>query len=419
MWELAAAGTPAVLVPYPHATADHQTLNARHFERGGGAIVVPDAERRPRPGARRRAARRPGSARARCATAMLALARPDAADVIAEELIALARSADERVATTRSQGRRLYFVGIGGSGMSAYANVARAWGAEVRGWDARETIFMRDARRHRRRPRRRAAARRTGWRWSSRPAHRDRIDGTPRAEFLAELVAAQPSIVVAGAHGKTTTAAMIAFALRETGHDPAWIVGGVVPQLGGNAGVGAGLARRRGRRVRPLGLRAPAADRGRHERRARPSRGLRLGRPSCARRSTRGSREVPDVVRGWELEPVDARARRPRASTTAGMPPRRSRRSSASASTATPRKPRSRRSTGVGRRFELVGERGGVTVYDDYAPQPDRARGPRSRRRASARTGGSSPSTSRTSSSARATSTASSATRSGSPTSPS
>ncbi len=44
VWELAAAGTPAVLVPYPHATADHQTLNARHFEQGGGAVVVPDAE---------------------------------------------------------------------------------------------------------------------------------------------------------------------------------------------------------------------------------------------------------------------------------------------------------------------------------------------------------------------------------------
>ena len=39
-------------------------------------------------------------------------------------------------------GRRLYFVGVGGAGLSAYANVARAWGAEVRGWDARETIFM-------------------------------------------------------------------------------------------------------------------------------------------------------------------------------------------------------------------------------------------------------------------------------------
>ena len=57
VWELAAAGTPSILVPYPHATADHQTLNARHFERGGGAIVVPDTEVDRIPGARRKAPR--------------------------------------------------------------------------------------------------------------------------------------------------------------------------------------------------------------------------------------------------------------------------------------------------------------------------------------------------------------------------
>src|SRR5438128_3480819 len=44
VWELAAAGKPAILVPYPHATADHQTKNARWFERGGGAVVVPEPE---------------------------------------------------------------------------------------------------------------------------------------------------------------------------------------------------------------------------------------------------------------------------------------------------------------------------------------------------------------------------------------
>ena len=44
VWELAAAGTPAILVPYPFATADHQTKNARFFERAGGAITVPETE---------------------------------------------------------------------------------------------------------------------------------------------------------------------------------------------------------------------------------------------------------------------------------------------------------------------------------------------------------------------------------------
>ena len=89
VWELAAAGTPSVLVPYPYATSDHQTLNARHFERGGGAIVLPEPEldRLPAVVAElmhdlpRLAAMR---------EAMLSLARPRAADEIAEELIALA-----------------------------------------------------------------------------------------------------------------------------------------------------------------------------------------------------------------------------------------------------------------------------------------------------------------------------------------
>ena len=44
VWEIAAAGKPALLVPYPHATADHQTKNARYFERAGGAVLVPEEE---------------------------------------------------------------------------------------------------------------------------------------------------------------------------------------------------------------------------------------------------------------------------------------------------------------------------------------------------------------------------------------
>jgi UDP-N-acetylglucosamine--N-acetylmuramyl-(pentapeptide) pyrophosphoryl-undecaprenol N-acetylglucosamine transferase len=90
VWELAAAGTPAILVPYPHATGDHQLLNARWFADRGGAVVVLDEELdvavpplvdlllgdRERLGGMREA--------------MLAAARPQAADEIADELIALA-----------------------------------------------------------------------------------------------------------------------------------------------------------------------------------------------------------------------------------------------------------------------------------------------------------------------------------------
>src|SRR5206468_8840669 len=71
-------------------------------------------------------------------------------------------------------------------------------------------------------------------------AFAERVRGRSRAEFLAELVALRPSIVVAGAHGKTTTSAMIAFCLERLGLRPAWLIGGEVPQLGGNAGAGEG-----------------------------------------------------------------------------------------------------------------------------------------------------------------------------------
>ncbi len=91
VWELAAAGTPAILVPYPHATADHQTLNARHFEAGGGAVVVDQSLLAGVPALVEEllgdAARL-----AEMSEAMRALARPDAADVVADELLALAKA---------------------------------------------------------------------------------------------------------------------------------------------------------------------------------------------------------------------------------------------------------------------------------------------------------------------------------------
>jgi UDP-N-acetylglucosamine--N-acetylmuramyl-(pentapeptide) pyrophosphoryl-undecaprenol N-acetylglucosamine transferase len=90
VWEVAAAGKPALLVPYPHATADHQEKNGRYFEQGGGAVVVPEAEL----DLPRQVDKLLGDPARLSAMgkAMLALAKPDAADVVAEELIALARA---------------------------------------------------------------------------------------------------------------------------------------------------------------------------------------------------------------------------------------------------------------------------------------------------------------------------------------
>src|SRR6185437_13812297 len=89
VWELAAAGLPAVLVPYPFATADHQTKNARFFEQAGGAVVIPETELGRAPETARSLLGDPERL-ARMGAAMRGVARPDAAERIAEELRALA-----------------------------------------------------------------------------------------------------------------------------------------------------------------------------------------------------------------------------------------------------------------------------------------------------------------------------------------
>ncbi len=92
VWELAAAGTPSILVPYPHATGDHQTMNARWFAERGGALVVADEAVDDRVPALVEELLAAPERLDGMRTAMLAAARPHAADEIADELIALARA---------------------------------------------------------------------------------------------------------------------------------------------------------------------------------------------------------------------------------------------------------------------------------------------------------------------------------------
>jgi UDP-N-acetylglucosamine--N-acetylmuramyl-(pentapeptide) pyrophosphoryl-undecaprenol N-acetylglucosamine transferase len=97
IFEIAAHGRPAVLIPYPYATADHQSANARFMESAGAAVVVPDAELTPARLAQEvgRLLADPGKLQA-MGRASAGLARPDAARQIAEELLAVARRKQTR-----------------------------------------------------------------------------------------------------------------------------------------------------------------------------------------------------------------------------------------------------------------------------------------------------------------------------------
>jgi UDP-N-acetylglucosamine--N-acetylmuramyl-(pentapeptide) pyrophosphoryl-undecaprenol N-acetylglucosamine transferase len=88
VFELAQYGLPAVLIPYPHASGNHQEANARWMERAGAATVLPDAELTPeRLRAEVDALVEDDERRVAMAAASAALARPDAARVIAREVL--------------------------------------------------------------------------------------------------------------------------------------------------------------------------------------------------------------------------------------------------------------------------------------------------------------------------------------------
>jgi UDP-N-acetylglucosamine--N-acetylmuramyl-(pentapeptide) pyrophosphoryl-undecaprenol N-acetylglucosamine transferase len=96
IFEVTAAGRPAILVPYPHATADHQSANAAWMERAGAATVLPDSELGGEAGAERlrtavTAILDDAGRLEAMAAASQALAKPDAARRIADEVLAAAR----------------------------------------------------------------------------------------------------------------------------------------------------------------------------------------------------------------------------------------------------------------------------------------------------------------------------------------
>ena len=267
----------------------------------------------------------------------------------------------------RFSGRRIWFVGIGGAGLSGYAHIAREWGADVGGWDRVETPYLRHL----------AGIRieigpepvvPEGWEVVVSTAYADHVPGRSRAEFLAEIVALQDSIVVAGAHGKGTTAGMIAFYLDRLGLDPGFVIGAEIPQLGGNARAGTGWLVVEGDEsdrtievLRPKIAVVTNLDLDHHATFA-----------SLAEVRTMFDRwleHVPGVVRCDDLDPVDG---------ALTLPGEYNRRNAACAVAALERLgvqpadalPVLAEFRGAARRFEWKGEASGVAVYNDYAHHP-------------------------------------------------
>ena len=263
------------------------------------------------------------------------------------------------------EGRRIWFVGIGGAGLSAYAQLARAWGAEVGGWDRVETPYLRPL----------AGVRveiadepvvPEGWEVVVSTAFRDRAAGKTRADFLAELVSLRDSIVVAGTHGKTTTSAMIAFCLDRLGLDPAFLIGGEIQQLGGNARAGEGWlvvegdeSDRTVAALRPKIAVVTNVELDHHAEFASQDEVERLFDDWLA--------EVPHVVRDapavdFELAVPGEHNRLNAGAALAALELAGVAREDAAVAI--------REFRGAGRRFDRRGEAGGVAVVDDYAHHP-------------------------------------------------
>jgi UDP-N-acetylmuramate--alanine ligase len=141
--------------------------------------------------------------------------------------------------------RTLHFVGIGGAGMSGLALVCHRLGAGVSGSDRADSSYIR-------RLRDAGIEAAVGHDAANLPEGAEVVVSTAigeenpelglarergvavihRGELLAELCAQKRLIAVSGTHGKTTTAAMLVWALRALGLDPGFFVGGELPGIG-------------------------------------------------------------------------------------------------------------------------------------------------------------------------------------------
>ncbi len=254
--ELAVVGKPAILVPSPYVAEDHQTQNAQVFVGDGAALVVPEHHAGGPKGQLMPLVFEVIKDPARLANMQQALQKHDrrrAADDIAKDLL-------NEIGWTYSSPMRdlfsyeqVYFMGIGGIGMSALALWFRAQGRHVGGYDrqinsvglalqakgiaittspdagaiphgfraAQTTLVVRTPAVSDQHPQ---------LKWFAQQGFRL----IKRAEVLGEISRSIPTLAVAGTHGKTTTSVLLAHLLQESGMHFTAILGGVSSNFGSN-----------------------------------------------------------------------------------------------------------------------------------------------------------------------------------------
>lgn len=151
-------------------------------------------------------------------------------------------------------GKRVHFIGIGGSGMSGLARILLDAGAVVSGSEPKPShatfqLMNRGAK---------VVHEQTGATLTSNidlivrtaAVKDDNAEyvravelGLPTmkyAQLLGAVMGERQGVAIAGTHGKSTTTAMTAYILTNLGLNPSWVVGGTVPQLGGGSASGTG-----------------------------------------------------------------------------------------------------------------------------------------------------------------------------------
>ncbi len=245
--EIAVMNKASLLVPSPNVTDDHQTQNAKLLSEHGAAQLVLDSEAQKHLVAEAlRLLSKPQSL-AQMRQKLEPLARPAATQTIASSIL-------ESIGLATSNPKRVYFLGIGGIGMSAIARYYVQTGWEVAGYDKTPSPLTQSLQQE---------GMQIGYNdsienipegfrqnasqvlWVLTPAvpqyHPQRhwveaqgCEWKKRSEVLGLLAQDHFTIAIAGTHGKTTTSTLVAHLLKESGAPVTAFLGGISSNFGSN-----------------------------------------------------------------------------------------------------------------------------------------------------------------------------------------